>query len=60
MFLMFKTEYYEKKIIKNKGIVGLDIKAEFPKNPDILIKNDFKKNPRELSEELFQKNIKLL
>ena len=40
---------------KNSNIVGIDIKPEFPKNPDILIKNDFKTNTNSLSKILLKK-----
>ena len=38
-----------------KNIVGIDIKPEYPKNPDIVINNDFKKNLDSLSKELIKK-----
>ena len=42
--------------LKNrKNIVGLDIKAEFPKNPDIVIKNDFNRSTDKLVKELLSK-----
>ena len=41
--------------IKKENIVGLDIKPEFPKKPDIIINNNFKKNIKFYSEELFSK-----
>ena len=44
---------YKKRNIKN--IVGIDIKPEFPKNPDILIKNDFKTSTNSLSKILLKK-----
>ena len=49
-----------KKIYKNrtKQIVGLDIKPELPKKPDIKIINKFDKNLDELKKELIKK-IKL-
>lgn len=52
----------KKKVYKNfkKNIVGLDIKPEFPKKPDIIIKNNFKKNLDKLSRELLIKIIKKL
>jgi len=46
--------------IKNKkNIVGLDIKAEFPTNPHIIIKNDFSKSIDDLVKELLSKIKKL-
>ena len=42
--------------LKNKrNIVGLDIKAEFPRKPDIVIKNDFIKSTDKLARELLNK-----
>ena len=38
-----------------KNIVGKNLKAEFPKNPDIIIKNNFKKSLNNLSKELIKK-----
>ena len=38
-----------------KNIVGLDIKAEFPNKPDIIIKNDFNRSPDDLAKELLSK-----
>tara|TARA_B100001989_G_scaffold183516_1_gene133539 strand:- start:39 stop:554 length:516 start_codon:yes stop_codon:yes gene_type:complete len=38
-----------------KNMVGIDIKAELPKKPDISIKNNFKKSVKELASELFSK-----
>ena len=42
--------------LKNKkNIVGLDIKPEFPKKPNIVIKNDFNKSTDKLAKELLSK-----
>jgi|TARA_B100000959_G_scaffold165530_1_gene173420 adenylylsulfate kinase len=42
--------------LKNKkNIVGLDIKAEFPKKPHITINNDFTRSTEVLSKELLNK-----
>lgn len=38
---------------KSSNIVGRDLKAEFPKSPDIVINNDFKKDITILSNKLF-------
>ena len=49
---------FKKKAIylKNKkNIVGLDIKAEFPKKPHITINNDFTRSTEALSKELLDK-----
>ena len=45
---------------KNTDIVGLSIKPEYPRKPDIIIKNDFKKNTTELSKELLSKISKII
>ena len=41
-----------------KNIVGIDIKAELPKKPKILINNDFSKSIKFLSNELIKKIYK--
>lgn len=43
-----------------KNIVGIDIKPEFPKKPDIIIKNYFKNDLNKLSSELLNKVKKLI
>ena len=35
--------------------MGLSIKPEFPKNPNIIIKNNFKKNTQQLANTLLKK-----
>jgi len=47
-------------ITSKKNIVGIDIKPEFPKKPDIIIKNYFKNNLNQLSSELIDKIQKLI
>lgn len=47
-----KPRIYKK---NSKNIVGLHIKAETPKSPDILIVNDYKKNLNDLCEEMKDK-----
>ena len=47
-----KKKIYQK---KTKKVVGLDIKPEYPKNYNIIIKNDFKKNINSYSAELILK-----
>ena len=48
-----KKKIYHK---KNSGdIVGINIKPELPKKPDIIINNDFKKSTNILSKELVSK-----
>ena len=46
-----KAIYFKNK----KNIVGLDIKAEFPKKPNIIIMNDFNKSTDKLAKELLSK-----
>ena len=38
-----------------KNVIGKNMKAEFPKRPDITIENDFKKSLNTLSKELIRK-----
>ena len=48
----------KKKIIYDKhkiNIVGLDIKPEFPKKADIIVKNNLKKNIKNISIEIIKK-----
>ena len=69
-----KQKYFEifikspiDKIIKNRKkkiyfskskIVGKDIKAEFPKSPDLVILNDFSKSLNVISENIIKKILK--
>ena len=55
---MTKTTILYSKFKKN--IVGLDIKAEFPKKPHIVIENNFNKRIDQLSDELISKIKKLI
>jgi adenylylsulfate kinase-like enzyme len=48
-----KQKYFYKGNYKN--IVGKNLKAEFPKSPDIVIKNNFTKKLNKLSSELLKK-----
>mgnify|MGYP006166794089 FL=1 len=51
----------KKKIYRNKkNIVGVSIKPQFPKNPDIIIDNNFNKKLVTLSNELLIKIFKLV
>lgn len=52
-----KKKLYHKKISK---IVGVDIKPEFPKNPNITVINDFKKDINFLSKNVLKKLKNLL
>ena len=46
----------KKKTYKNKSnIVGIDIKAEYPIKPHIIIKNNFTKPLDIISDELYKK-----
>lgn len=50
-----KETYFNNK----KNVVGIDIKPELPKNPDITITNDFKKNTKEISKILIKRILKV-
>jgi adenylylsulfate kinase-like enzyme len=53
-----KKKKRKKIYLKNsKSIVGLQIKPEFPKTPDIIIENDFSNSLNKLSDILFKKLI---
>ena len=45
---------------KNSDVVGITIKPEFPKQPDIIINNDFKKSTDILSNYLIKKISKIV
>jgi cytidine diphosphoramidate kinase len=45
--------------VKMKNVWGLDLKPEYPKRPDILIKNNFDKSPAKLAKIIFEKIKKL-
>ena len=51
-----RKKIYIKKSSNN--IVGIQIKPEYPKQPNIVLINDFKKNIKQLSEDLIKKIIK--
>ena len=53
-----KQKYFYR--IKTKNVWGIDLKPEFPKKPDIVIKNDFKKNTKQLANSLLRKIKKKL
>lgn len=54
-------KFKKKKIYqKNKNLVGIDIKAEFPRKPDIIIKNDLKIKKNVMKKILIEKIIKKL
>lgn len=50
-----KIKKLEKKntYIKKKNIVGIDIKPEYPHNPDFIIKNDMKTSPYKLANKYY-------
>ena len=48
-----KKKFFYRK--KTKNVVGLTIKPELPKKPNIILKNDFKKNINILSDSLMKK-----
>ena len=53
-----KKKIYHK---KNPGdIVGINIKPEFPKNPNILLKNNLKKDINLLAKDLVNKIKKII
>ena len=45
---------------KRKNMIGLDIKAELPKNPDIKIINNFSKSTKQLSQEIYKRFLKIV
>jgi adenylylsulfate kinase-like enzyme len=53
-----KKKIYHKK--NSKNVIGLDIKAEFPKKPDITIINSFNKSTDALAKKLLKKINDLL
>ena len=50
-------KFGKKKNVYNlkKNVVGLHIKPDIPKNPNIIIENNFNKSLKKISEELFKK-----
>ena len=48
-----KKKYFYKG--SHKNIIGKNLKAEFPKKPDVVIENNFDKSLTELSKELLKK-----
>ena len=53
-----KKKIYHKS--KGGNVVGITIKPEFPKRPDIIIKNDFKKKTSDLANDLIIKISKIV
>ena len=55
------TSIDKKRIYKrNKNVVGVNIKPQFPKKPHIIINNTFKKNIKYLEKELLEKVKKFI
>jgi adenylylsulfate kinase len=52
-----KKKFYRN---KSKFVWGLDLKAQFPKKPDIILKNNFKISIQKLSEILMKRIEKKL
>ena len=48
-----KNKFFYKSNYRN--VVGKNLKAEFPKSPNIIIKNNFTKSLKKLSDELLKK-----
>ena len=49
------SKNYKKLYKKTKNLVGIKIKPEYPKKPDIVIHNDFKQSIEKLSKDLLKK-----
>jgi len=47
----------KKKLYTNnkESVVGINVKPEFPKNPDIKIRNNFKNDLKEISDTVYKK-----
>lgn len=54
------SKKYKKIYAKTKDLVGLDVKVEYPKKPDLIILNDFNKSINNISKDLFTKIKKLI
>ncbi len=48
-----KKKFFYK--IKSKNVMGKNLKAEFPKNPDIRVKNNFDRSIKQLSKIIIKK-----
>ena len=55
--LQIKKKRKKKIYFKKKQIMGVQIKPEFPKKPDLILINDFKSNIKKLSKVLIKKII---
>ena len=55
--LQIKKKRKKKIYFEKKQIMGVQIKPEFPKKPDIILINDFKSNIKKLSKDLIKKII---
>ena len=49
-----KKKIYKKK----KDVIGLDLKVDFPKKPNLVVKNDLKKNIKKISKEVLKNILK--
>ena len=47
----------KKNLLRKKKIMGVQIKPEFPKKPDIILINDFKSSIKKLSKDLIKKSF---
>ena len=56
---IIKNKKKKRVYMQKKNIVGVDIKVEFPKKPDIIIKNNFDRGINEMKKELLNKLDKL-
>ena len=51
--IKLKKKYFYK--VKSQNVLGKDIKPEFPKKPDIIIKNSFQQKINQMSKKIIQK-----
>ena len=49
-----KKKIYKKK----KDVIGLDLKVDFPKKPNLVVKNELKKNIKKISKEVLKNILK--
>ena len=50
---------YKRLYSQTKNLVGLNVRAEFPKKPDIIINNNFKESIKSISDRLLKKIRKI-
>ena len=53
-----KQKYFYR--VKTNNVWGIDLKPEFPKQPDIVVNNNFKKNTQQLTNSLLKRINKIL